>query len=183
MGYSDSRKSDENNTSSKPASPVVYSDVVEIKETCENVVVVDEEGEGGEDGFASDASESKSKSSYDEVDYELLDLLAGASEGCSGGNNNDEVKNFAYADHKMHVLTERERRKEMKNKFEILHALIPNLPEKVGFTILWVCIQINHLSMFEILTILFFFPGLIRNSRYVNKRVCAMYLHVCFLMT
>uniref|UniRef100_A0A0E0DEA2 BHLH domain-containing protein n=1 Tax=Oryza meridionalis TaxID=40149 RepID=A0A0E0DEA2_9ORYZ len=130
MGYSNSRKSDENNTSSKPASPVVYSDVIEIKETWENVVVADEEGEGGEDGFASDASESKSKSSSDEVDYELLDLLAGVSAGCSGGNNNNEVKNFAYADHKMHVLTERERRKEMKNKFEILHALIPNLPEK-----------------------------------------------------
>uniref|UniRef100_A0A0E0KQQ5 BHLH domain-containing protein n=1 Tax=Oryza punctata TaxID=4537 RepID=A0A0E0KQQ5_ORYPU len=130
MGYSDSSKSDENNISSKPTSPVVSSDVIEIKETWENVVIADEEGEGGGDGFASDASESKSKSSSDEVDCELLDLLAGASEGCSGGNNDDEVKSSADADHKMHALTERERRKEMNNKFDILHALIPNLPEK-----------------------------------------------------
>ena len=35
------------------------------------------------------------------------------------------------SDHDMHIWTERERRKKMRNMFSNLHALIPHLPPKV----------------------------------------------------
>ena len=35
------------------------------------------------------------------------------------------------SDHDMHIWTERERRKKMRNMFANLHALIPHLPPKV----------------------------------------------------
>lgn len=43
--------------------------------------------------------------------------------GVAGGNESD--------DHEMHILTERERRKKMRNMFANLHALLPQLPAKV----------------------------------------------------
>ncbi|KAJ0024885.1 hypothetical protein Pint_08747 [Pistacia integerrima] len=41
---------------------------------------------------------------------------------CGGG---------AESEHEMHILTERERRKKMRNMFSNLHALLPQLPAKV----------------------------------------------------
>lgn len=35
------------------------------------------------------------------------------------------------SDHEIHIWTERERRKKMKNMFSSLHALLPHLPPKV----------------------------------------------------
>lgn len=35
------------------------------------------------------------------------------------------------SDHEMHIWTERERRKKMRNMFSSLHALLPHLPPKV----------------------------------------------------
>ncbi|KAF0893834.1 hypothetical protein E2562_029716 [Oryza meyeriana var. granulata] len=135
MGYSGSGKSDKNNTLSKPASPVVSDDVAEIKGTRNDVVAANEEREGGGgDGIAMDASESKFKSSSDEGDCELMNFAAGASEGGSGGNGNKEVKNSTNMGHMIHAWTERDRRKEMNNKFDLLHALVPNLPKKTDQT-------------------------------------------------
>jgi len=46
----------------------------------------------------------------------------------------DEEKDRKYRDfdHEMHILTERERRKKMRNMFDSLHALLPELPSKVN---------------------------------------------------
>lgn len=35
------------------------------------------------------------------------------------------------SEHEMHIWTERERRKKMRNMFSSLHALLPQLPAKV----------------------------------------------------
>lgn len=37
----------------------------------------------------------------------------------------------AESEHEVHILTERERRKKMRNMFTSLHALLPQLPAKV----------------------------------------------------
>lgn len=47
----------------------------------------------------------------------------GAGDGGGGGGESD--------DHEMHIWTERERRKKMRNMFANLHALLPQLPPKV----------------------------------------------------
>jgi len=46
----------------------------------------------------------------------------------------DEEKDRKYRDfdHEMHILSERERRKKMRNMFDSLHALLPELPSKVN---------------------------------------------------
>lgn len=44
---------------------------------------------------------------------------------CGGGGGGD------YSEHDMHIWTERERRKKMRNMFSSLHALLPQLPAKV----------------------------------------------------
>ncbi|XP_058734914.1 transcription factor bHLH95-like [Vicia villosa] len=50
----------------------------------------------------------------------------------SENDMNGEVKDEMYRDldHEMHILTERERRKKMRNMFSGLHALLPELPSK-----------------------------------------------------
>ncbi|KAK9112719.1 hypothetical protein Scep_020238 [Stephania cephalantha] len=45
-------------------------------------------------------------------------------EGCGGGGGGGE------SDHEIHIWTERERRKKMRNMFSNLHALLPQLPPK-----------------------------------------------------
>lgn len=47
------------------------------------------------------------------------------NEGKSGGGGGGE------SDHEIHIWTERERRKKMRNMFSSLHALLPQLPPKV----------------------------------------------------
>ncbi|XP_068651523.1 transcription factor bHLH95-like [Aristolochia californica] len=43
---------------------------------------------------------------------------------------NTENKGSTESDHEMHIWTERERRKKMRNMFSSLHALLPQLPAK-----------------------------------------------------
>lgn len=50
----------------------------------------------------------------------------------SGGGGDDEGKGGGGdSDHELHIWTERERRKKMRNMFSGLHALLPHLPPKV----------------------------------------------------
>ncbi|KAL3621146.1 hypothetical protein CASFOL_036058 [Castilleja foliolosa] len=49
--------------------------------------------------------------------------MDGGDEGKTGGGDQSE-------DHELHIWTERERRKKMRNMFENLHSLLPHLPPK-----------------------------------------------------
>ena len=53
----------------------------------------------------------------------------------SNNNNSSDVggddKKVGDSDHEIHIWTERERRKKMRNMFANLHALLPQLPSKV----------------------------------------------------
>ncbi|KAK6136879.1 hypothetical protein DH2020_029365 [Rehmannia glutinosa] len=49
--------------------------------------------------------------------------LDGGDQGKSGGGDQSD-------DHELHIWTERERRKKMRNMFENLHSLLPHLPPK-----------------------------------------------------
>ncbi|KAI3873769.1 hypothetical protein MKX03_009854 [Papaver bracteatum] len=54
-----------------------------------------------------------------------------AGKGTSaGGGDWNECKVGGESDHEIHILTERERRKNMRNMFSNLHALLPQLPAK-----------------------------------------------------
>ncbi|RZC48457.1 hypothetical protein C5167_016880 [Papaver somniferum] len=50
--------------------------------------------------------------------------------GTSGGGDWNECKLGGESDHEIHIWTERERRKKMRNMFSNLHALLPQLPAK-----------------------------------------------------
>uniref|UniRef100_A0A0D9W4Z5 BHLH domain-containing protein n=1 Tax=Leersia perrieri TaxID=77586 RepID=A0A0D9W4Z5_9ORYZ len=129
MEYSDSGKANEKNTSSKPASPVVSGDVVDIKGTRSDIIGVSEEegAEGGDrDGIARDANGPKSKKSFDG----LLDPVARVNEGRNRGSGNKKEKNSIDVAHRLHAWTEGKRRNKMKSKFDNLHALVPSLPKK-----------------------------------------------------
>uniref|UniRef100_J3LXW8 BHLH domain-containing protein n=1 Tax=Oryza brachyantha TaxID=4533 RepID=J3LXW8_ORYBR len=129
--HSKSNKFDENNTSSNPTISVVSGD--DIKGRRQDLFITNKKGEGdGGGGITIGVSEPKCKSSSDEGDCELMGVVTGTSEGCIGGNGNNEVKSSADVNHMMHAWTERGRRKEMNNKFDLLHALVPNLSEKVS---------------------------------------------------
>lgn len=57
--------------------------------------------------------------------------------GDGGGGKGNEAKSGGgggggvESDHEVHIWTERERRKKMRNMFANLHALLPQLPPKV----------------------------------------------------
>ncbi|KAI3991127.1 hypothetical protein MKX01_022348 [Papaver californicum] len=53
----------------------------------------------------------------------------GKGTSCAGGDWN-ECKVGGESDHEIHIWTERERRKKMRNMFSTLHALLPQLPAK-----------------------------------------------------
>lgn len=55
--------------------------------------------------------------------------LGGKGGGGGGGGESD---------HEIHIWTERERRKKMRNMFSNLHALLPQLPPKVNNNNSWV---------------------------------------------
>lgn len=48
-----------------------------------------------------------------------------------GDQKKGEEKGGGESDHDIHIWTERERRKKMRNMFANLHALLPQLPPKV----------------------------------------------------
>lgn len=50
----------------------------------------------------------------------------------NGEVNEGKVNGGRESDHEMHIWTERERRKKMRNMFSNLHALLPQLPPKVN---------------------------------------------------
>ena len=60
--------------------------------------------------------------------------------GRGGANKNGRVNDVGNegkggggeSDHEIHIWTERERRKKMRNMFSSLHALLPQLPPKVN---------------------------------------------------
>ena len=52
----------------------------------------------------------------------------GLKKGKANGNCGDGGD---QSEHEMHIWTERERRKKMRNMFSSLHALLPQLPAKV----------------------------------------------------
>lgn len=55
--------------------------------------------------------------------------------GC-GSQGKEEGKAGGESDHEIHIWTERERRKKMRNMFANLHALLPQLPPKVKLLLL-----------------------------------------------
>nr|XP_034604708.1 uncharacterized protein LOC117864705 [Setaria viridis] len=58
--------------------------------------------------------------------------IVGEGRGRGRGRGNGKGKGVATEEEKgLHIWTERERRKKMKNMFSTLHALLPRLPEKV----------------------------------------------------
>lgn len=51
--------------------------------------------------------------------------------GPSKSSSSKGVGGVGDSDHELHIWTERERRKKMRNMFSNLHALLPQLPPKV----------------------------------------------------
>jgi hypothetical protein len=56
--------------------------------------------------------------------------------GSGGVGGGGEGKEGGESDHEIHIWTERERRKKMRNMFANLHALLPQLPAKVKVILL-----------------------------------------------
>ncbi|CAK8577478.1 unnamed protein product [Lathyrus sativus] len=93
-------------------------------------------------------SENIGESSKQNLDKKSMNQKEGISEGevpvnrkrSRGGvvirtennikNGDDNGGKYRNSDKEMHILTERERRKKMKNMFSNLHALLPELPSK-----------------------------------------------------
>ena len=61
----------------------------------------------------------------------------GLKKGKANGNCGDGGD---QSEHEMHIWTERERRKKMRNMFSSLHALLPQLPAKVINIYVCVCV-------------------------------------------
>lgn len=85
---------------------------------------------------AADSGESNAKEGKSNVAGEQRAHEAGV--GCGGGKGNAAA--VEDVDHDLHIFTERERRKKMKNMFSTLHALLPQLPDKVSVYV--------HVSLF-----------------------------------
>lgn len=77
---------------------------------------------------AADASGSNAKEGKNNVAGEQRAREADVGGGCGKSN----VSAAEDTDHDVHIFTERERRKKMKNMFSTLHGLLPQLPEKVS---------------------------------------------------
>ncbi|KAF0893833.1 hypothetical protein E2562_029715 [Oryza meyeriana var. granulata] len=102
---SSSDKPGEINIGLKLASPTAIGVNTKVKGTGKNTVVKREEG--GEGGSR-----------------------VGVSSGVSTRGNNGKGKSAMDMEHTLHIWTERERRKKMKNMFSTLHALLPKIPGK-----------------------------------------------------
>lgn len=85
-------------------------------------------------------------------------------EGVMNKKRNRELNKISSAegngDHEMHIWTERERRKKMKNMFASLHALLPHLPSKVRFIFILRLIILSFPS----------FSKVLRFCRRINQR-------------
>ncbi|XP_066165362.1 transcription factor bHLH95 isoform X1 [Oryza sativa Japonica Group] len=88
----------------KVASPTMFGFNTKIEGTGKNMAVKREEGEGGG--------------------------RPGVSSGVSTRDTNGKGKNAMDMEHALHIWTERERRKKMKNMFSTLHGLLPKIPGK-----------------------------------------------------
>jgi hypothetical protein len=76
---------------------------------------------------AVDADESNAKEGKNNVAGEQRAHEADVG----GGNGKGNAPAVEDADPNLHIFTERERRKKMKNMFSTLHMLLPRLPDKV----------------------------------------------------
>ncbi|KAK4375074.1 hypothetical protein RND71_005751 [Anisodus tanguticus] len=75
----------------------------------------------------------KSPDIFDGQQLNVPDVVAGRKRTASAkgnGQENEGKTNGGESDHEMHMWTERERRKKMRNMFSNLHALLPQLPPK-----------------------------------------------------
>lgn len=102
---------------------------------------------GGSDkksGEKQPVSASNSQTAATGLDLVPPDKKRGRGGACKNGKNgkgSSEEKEGkgvgggggggAESDHEIHIWTERERRKKMRNMFSSLHALLPQLPPKV----------------------------------------------------
>lgn len=133
-----SNAGEDNNAGSKFASPAaVNADDNNVEKGKNNIV-----GEGGDNiaagggGGGAPSNTSKKLTSdgggaYDAV-KDASTAVASRGRGRGRGRGNGKGKGVATEEEKgLHIWTERERRKKMKNMFSTLHALLPRLPEKV----------------------------------------------------
>ncbi|KAF8034174.1 hypothetical protein BT93_C0448 [Corymbia citriodora subsp. variegata] len=58
------------------------------------------------------------------------DMIKGEDKNGKGELTANEAKMVGESDHEIHIWTERERRKKMRNMFANLHALLPHIPPK-----------------------------------------------------
>ncbi|XP_009627647.1 transcription factor bHLH95-like [Nicotiana tabacum] len=93
--------------------------------------------DGSEEKFAGDklSDPNRSNTSYDQQRTTAKETKAaarGRKRTASGRKESDEAKcgGEGESDHEIHIWTERERRKKMRNMFSNLHALLPQLPPK-----------------------------------------------------
>uniref|UniRef100_A0A0D9W4Z9 BHLH domain-containing protein n=1 Tax=Leersia perrieri TaxID=77586 RepID=A0A0D9W4Z9_9ORYZ len=103
LSCSSSDKPGEPNAGLKAASPMVIGMNTKINEEGKSIAIKREEVEGGGDG-------------------------ADISSGVGTCRNNRKAK--SDMEHALHIWTERERRKKMKNMFSTLHALLPEISGK-----------------------------------------------------
>lgn len=90
---------------------------------------IDSGGMGG-----SNSKLMRSSSDSDSQDAVKDDPKPAATNGSSSSNNNKGKGKHAAAEmnHKVHIWTEKERRKKMKNMYSTLQSLLPRLPDKVS---------------------------------------------------
>lgn len=60
------------------------------------------------------------------------DMIRGQDKNGQGELAANGGKTVSESDHEIHIWTERERRKKMRNMFANLHALLPHVPPKVS---------------------------------------------------
>ncbi|CAN6278801.1 unnamed protein product [Urochloa humidicola] len=123
------------NGGSRIGSPVGTDATSKGKEAVPNDAIQ----QGGEHGSVSDAKPSigKSKGKHSAVGNkaDAAAAAAAAGHGFPKGKGKGKDSLAAAADEdgdvKAHILTERERRRKMKDLFSNLHALMPHIPDKV----------------------------------------------------
>jgi hypothetical protein len=124
---------EDNNAGSKLANPAAVDDGGNNTKEGKSDVA---RGEGGENiaatvsnGGALSETSKKSTSDGGASHDAVKDAPAAVAGGGKGKGKGVEATEM---DHALHIWTERERRKKMKNMFSTLHALLPQLPEKAS---------------------------------------------------